>query len=379
MLGCANVIWRCDLVPGYLALKADIDAAIARVLSSGRYVLAEEVAAFEEEFARTLGTRFVVGVADGTRAISLALRALGIGSGDEVVTTAFTAFPTIGAILDVGARPVLVDVDPDTYLIDREAILRAVTSRTRAVVPVHIFGNVFDVEELRSKLPPGIRILEDAAQAHGSSIRGRAAGSIGDVGTYSFYPTKNLGCYGDGGAIATDDEAMARTLRLLRNHGNSDKDAVALAGVNSRLDELQAAILRAKLPHLEAQNAARRRIADAYRSRLPKTFRHQRVDSAVIPNFHVFESRYSGDRDGLVAHLADGDIQSNVYYAIPHHLQPATTNLGYRPGDLPVTEALARDVIALPMYPELPQESLDLVVQEIAAFERGGRAPAARR
>ncbi|MGH7388977.1 MAG: DegT/DnrJ/EryC1/StrS family aminotransferase [Candidatus Rokuibacteriota bacterium] len=363
------MIWRCDLVPQYLAFKAEIDRAIQRVLRSGRYTLGDEVAAFEHEFAAYLGVRHVITVADGTHALTLSLKILGIGPDDEVITTPFTAFPTIGAILQSGAVPVFVDIDPDTFLLDLERVQAAVTPRTKAVVPVHIFGNVVDIARLRSVVEPDVAIVEDAAQAHGSRIRGTHAGAMGDLGVFSFYPTKNLGAYGDGGAIATISDAYAERLRRLRNHGLVDKDHCAEPGINSRLDELQAAVLRVKLRHLDEMNHARSRLAARYRSLLPSAaFRHQLASEGVEPNHHVFQSRYLGDRDALAEFLDGLGIQTNIYYVVPHHLQAAVRHLGYKKGDLPGTEEVCRQGIALPMYPELSDALVEAVAASVCRF-----------
>src|SRR5712692_8514820 len=315
------MISRVDLQAQYVAYRAEIDAAVARVLDSGRYTLGPELEQFERAFADYLHAPDVVGVADGTRAIVLAFRALGVSPDAEVITTPFTAIPTIGAIIEAGLVPVLVDIDPDTYLIDLDRVAAAVTPRTRAVVPVHMFGNVVDIPALRERIGPDIFIIEDAAQAHGSRLGTRLAGTMGDLGTFSFYPTKNLGGYGDGGAIVCRDPATARKLRMLRNHGMRDKDVCEMPGTNSRLDELQAAILRAKLTHLDAMNAARARLVARYMDVLPSNrIRPQKVADGVVTNWHVFEVRFNGDRDGLVEYLAERDIQANVYYVLPHHL-----------------------------------------------------------
>jgi dTDP-4-amino-4,6-dideoxygalactose transaminase len=359
------MIYRVDLQAQYLAYRADIDAAVARVLASGRYTLGPEAEQFEREFAHYLRVPDVISVADGTRAIVLALRVLDVKPGAEVITTPFTAMPTIGAILETGAVPVLVDVDPETFLIDLDQVAAAVTPKTRAVLPVHIFGNVVDIPALRERIGPDVFIIEDAAQAHGSRLGSALAGSMGDLATFSFYPTKNLGGYGDGGAVVCGDPTLARRLRMLRNHGMRDKDVCEAPGTNSRLDELQAAILRAKLPHLDRMNAARAILVDRYLKSLPANrFRPQKIPDGVTTNWHVFELRFSGDRDGLVDYLEKRNIQSNVYYVVPHHLQPALAHLGYQSGSLPRVEELCREVIALPLYPEMPAH----VVDEVAAI-----------
>ncbi|MCU0934543.1 MAG: DegT/DnrJ/EryC1/StrS family aminotransferase [Gammaproteobacteria bacterium] len=367
------MLYRVDLSAQFRAHREEILAAVERVLEGGRYTLGPEVAAFEREFAEYLGVPEAVGVADGTRAIALVLEAIGVGAGHEVITTPFTAIPTIGAIMEVGATPVLVDVDADTYLMDLEATLAAVTPRTRAVVPVHIFGNVLDVRRLREMLGPYIPVIEDAAQAHGSRRDGLAAGTMAEFGTFSFYPTKNLGGYGDGGAIVTTRPEVASRLRVRRNHGMVDKDTCAEHGVNCRLDELQAAILRVKLRHLDAMNAARGDRVAQYLSGLPEDwFCHQRLDAAVTSNWHIFESRFLGDRDGLARFLEERGIQTNVYYALPHHLQPALRHLGYGRGAFPNVELICRQAIAFPLYPEIACGEIDRVVAAVCEFCAAG-------
>ena len=368
------MIWRCDLVPQYRRYRDDIDRAIARVLDTGRYILGEEVAAFESEFAGYLGMPHGIGVANGTDALTLAMMAAGVRPGDEVITSPFTAIPTASAIVDAGATPVFVDVDPDTFLIDIDQAARAVTPRTRAIIPVHIFGNVVDVARLRAAVGPEISIIEDAAQAHGSRRNGIAAGALAELSTFSFYPTKNLGGYGDGGMILSRDAAMAERLRLLRMYGMTDKDHIVIHGVNSRLDELQAAILRAKLPHLEDMNRARRRIAERYRRELPQgRFVPQAIPAGVEPNYHIYAARYAGDRAALIRDLDEAGIQTNIYYVVPLHLQEANRFLGMTPGRLPVVEQLCRDVIALPMYPELTEEDQGRVLESIMRAGKAGR------
>jgi dTDP-4-amino-4,6-dideoxygalactose transaminase len=365
------MIWRCDLVPQYLAYKAEIDAALQEVLASGRYILAEQVGAFEQEFARYLGVRHAIGVANGTDALTLALVALGIGPGDEVITTPFTAIPTVSAIVDTGATPVFVDVRPDTFLLDLDQVGAAVGPRTRAVVPVHLFGNVVDVAQLRARVGPEVAVVEDAAQAHGSTRAGRHAGTLGSCGAFSFYPTKNLGGYGDGGALVTDDEALAERVRRLRTYGMVDKDHIVEHGINTRLDELQAAVLRVKLRHLDAMNARRRVLAARYRERiLPGVLGWQEVPADVVPNWHVLAALVSGDRDGLVQRLADDGIQTNVYYPLPLYRQEAHRRRfgAHRP--LPVVEGLCARILALPLYAELPEATQDVVIDALLRHAR---------
>jgi dTDP-4-amino-4,6-dideoxygalactose transaminase len=363
------MIFRVDLQAQYLAYRAEIDAAAARVLAGGRYTLGPEVEHFEREFATYLHAPEVIGVADGTRAIVLALRALGVKPAAEVITTPFTAIPTIGAIIEAGAVPVLVDIDPDTYLIDLDQVAAAITPKTQAVVPVHMFGNVVDIPALRERIGSDVFIIEDAAQAHGSRLGSSFAGTMGDIGTFSFYPTKNLGAYGDGGAMVCRDPAVAHKLRLLRNHGMRDKDICETPGTNSRLDELQAAILRVKLAHLDEMNAARARLVTRYLETLPSDrFQPQKIPAGVVTNWHVFELRFNGDRDRLVTHLDRSGIQSNVYYVVPHHLQPALAHLGYRKGSLPHTERVCAEAVALPLYPEMNEQIVHYVVGAIREF-----------
>lgn len=359
---------RVDQRAQFQAYAQEIGEAVTRVLGSGRYILGPEGDAFETEFAAYLRVSRVVAVADGTRAITLALRAVGVERGAEVITTPFTAVPTIGAILEAGATPVFVDIDPDTWLIDIDQAAAAVTEKTSAILPVHMFGNVVDVPALAAKLSRPIPIVEDAAQAHGSRLGSRFAGTMADFGTFSFYPTKNLGGYGDGGAIACRDASAAQKLKLWRNHGMADKDRWTEHGTNSRLDELQAAVLRVKLRHLDAMNTARTALVHAYLSRLPASFVPQQPTPGATVNNHLFQVRFDGDRDALSAHLDTQGIQNNVYYVIPHHLQEAVANLGYRLGDLPVVEELCRQAIALPLYPEMTLETVERVCDAIDGF-----------
>lgn len=364
-----KTIWRCDLEPQHARFATVVQEAIQRVLPTGRYILASEVAAFEREFAAYCGADFAVGMANATDALTLSLMALGVGPGDEVITTPYTAIPTVSAIVDSGAKPVFVDICEDTFLMDISKVQASISSRTKAIMPVHIFGNVLDVEALR-QVTGGIPIIEDASQAHGSTIRGRKAGSFGETGVFSFYPTKNLGAYGDGGIVVTDDPVLAGRLRKMRMYGMVDKDHIAYHGVNSRLDEVQAAILRAKLPALDEMNQQRRDIAARYERELPRgSFTFQSIPGDVVSNYHVFVARYHGDREALIHHLDGLGIQTNIYYPLPLHLQEATRNLGYQPGSMPVVERLCTEAIALTMYPELESAVLDTVIKAIRDLE----------
>ncbi len=365
------MIWRCDLLPQYLSLEQELLVAYRRVMESGRYLLGRELKSFEESFAAYIGVKHAVGVANGTDGLILALRALNIGEGDEVITSPFTAIPTVSAIIDAGAKPVFVDVCPETYLIDIGRIKDAVTSKTRAVMPVHIFGNVVDVEAIRPEIGSGIAIIEDACQSHGSKIHGRMSGSMGDLGIFSFYPSKNLGAYGDGGMVVAGEPGLAERLKLLRMYGMTDYNHIVINGINSRLDELQAAFLQVKLKYLDANNEKRNTFAARYKKELDSDFIfHQFIPPAVFSNYHVFVSRVPEYRDELVRHLEKEGIQTNVYYLIPLHLQKALEYLGYRRGDFPQAEKLCAEVIALPMYPEMTADTQAMVIERINGFLR---------
>ena len=360
--GACAVIWRCDLTLQYLEMKAEIDEAMQRVLRSGRYVLADEVRAFEQEFARYLGVAHAVGVNSGTDAIMMALWALGVQPGDEVITTPFTAIPTYSAIRHVGATAVFVDIDPRTFLMDLDRVAAAITPRTRAVVPVHLFGNLVDVARLRGIVGPHIKIMEDCAQSHGATLRGAQSGSFGDASAFSFYPTKNLGGYGDGGLVATNDPAVADSVRSRRMYGMVNKDEFVEDGVNSRLDELQAAVLRVKLRYLDAMNARRRAVAALYGELLPDVLQPQRIPDEVVPNYHVYAATCASGRDDLIAALDAQAIQTNIYYPMP-----LTRQKGYRGATpaLEATHAVCRQAIALPMYPEIPEATVRTVAEAI--------------
>jgi len=371
-----------DLRTRFAADAAGYRAAVERVLKGGRYVLGPEVEAFEAEFAAYLGIGHAVGVANGTDAIELALRAAGIGPGNEVITVAHTAAATVCGIERSGARPVFVDIRADDYTIDPRAIPAAITPRTRAVLAVHLYGQPARVKELRAVADrKKLLLIEDCAQAHGARSGGRPVGTYGDVAAFSFYPTKNLGAFGDGGAVVTADAALAARVRRLRNYGQVDRyrheDA---GGFNSRLDELQAALLRVGLRRLDADNAVRQRLADRYLSRL-------RVPAlpCSMPGtdhvYHLFVVRHP-DRDGFREGLRRRGVETLVHYPIPVHLQPAYAHLGGRPGDLPESERAAREVVSLPLYPGLTaeQQNAGIAAVNAAAVEERGlakdRAPA---
>ena len=343
-------------------LKETLLERIASVLAHGRYVLGPEVEAFESELAAYLGVEHVIGVANGTDAITIALRALGIKPGDEVVVPSFTFYSSAEAVVTAGAVPVFCDVDPHTRNVTLTTVRRALTERTAAIVAVDLFGCPAPVSELREI---GLPVLEDAAQAVGASLNGRRAGSLGDVATISFYPSKNLGCFGDGGAIATDDPELAELARALRFHGSRDKRSFQYVGYNSRLDELQAAILRVLLPHVEAWAEGRRAAAHAYREAgLADYVVLPTVPPGAEPAWHLYVVTHER-ADALIATLGEAGIQSRAYYRTPIHRQPAMAGLA--PGaELPITDELARSNLALPMSPVLGPEQARRVVEVIA-------------
>jgi dTDP-3-amino-3,4,6-trideoxy-alpha-D-glucose transaminase len=329
---------------------------IAAVVASGRYILGPEVAAFEEEYAAYLGVRHCVGVANGTDALTIALRALGVRPGDEVVCPSFTFYATVEAIVNSGARPVFCDVDPATACVTRATVEAAVTDRTRAIVPVHLFGNVAPVGELREL---GLPVLEDAAQAAGASVDGAKAGALGEAATFSFFPSKNLPCLGDGGAITTDSDEVAAAARKLRFHGSADKQTFDAVGYNSRLDEIQAAVLRVLLKELDGWNDARRAAAAAYE-------RHG-VHGIATPGsvHHLFVIAHER-ADEVSEALGERGIQARGYYRVPVHRQPAMAELAAGAPDLPGTDELARTNLALPMGTQLGDEQVTEVVDALA-------------
>lgn len=351
----------------YEAQRAAIDEAIRRVLESGRYILGEEVAAFEREFATYIGVRYAIGVGSGTEALHLAVGACGIGRGDEVITVAHTAVATVAAIELAGATPVFVDIERDYFTLDPRQLEAAITPRTKAIVPVHIYGQPADLSPVISIAQQhGLRVIEDCAQAHGATYRSRRVGGCGDVACFSFYPTKNLGAIGDGGAITTNDPELADRVRCLREYGWVERNVSVAPGLNSRLDELQAAILRVKLRSLDADNERRREIAALYDELLADTdlvLPKRREEAAHV--FHLYVVR-SAERDELLARLRANDVEAAIHYPVPVHLQPAYRGrvAGH---DLVNTELVASEILSLPIYPELTDADVERVA---AACER---------
>jgi dTDP-4-amino-4,6-dideoxygalactose transaminase len=348
------VIPFLDLKAQYASLKPEIDAAIQGVLNTCQFTLGSEAAAFEKEFAAYCGTTHGIGVNNGTSALHLALLAAGIGPGDEVISVAFTFVASVAAIHYTGAKPVLIDIDADTYTIDVKAIEAAITPRTKAILPVHLYGQPADMDPiLRIAKKHGLVVIEDAAQAHGAEYKGRRAGSLGDLGCFSFYPGKNLGAYGEGGMVVTANPEFARKVRMLRDWGGEKKYEHVLKGYNMRLEGLQAAVLRVKLRHLEAWTEARRAAATRYETMLAGT---GVPTPAVMPHvrhvYHIYATR-TANREKWQSTLQQRGIATGIHYPTPVHLLPAYADLGYKKGTFPNSERAANEVLSLPMYPEL--------------------------
>jgi dTDP-4-amino-4,6-dideoxygalactose transaminase len=353
----------------YLAHQTEIDEAIRRVLEQGHYILGEEVNQFEAEFAAFVGVQHGVGVGSGTEALHVALAACELGPGDEVITVSHTAVATVAVIELTGASPVLVDIDPDFYTLDPERLNSVITERTRAIIPVHIYGQPANLDPIiKIARERNLLVIEDCAQAHGAMYRDKRAGSWGDIACFSFYPTKNLGAVGDGGLIVTDNPKLAERARLLREYGWAERYVSHIPGWNSRLDELQAAILRVKLRYLESDNEKRRRIAAEYCERLKDVeIGLPKIRDGATHAFHLFVIR-SARRDALQAHLRERGIGSLVHYPVPVHQQPAYRGRLKGNDFLPETERAAREILSLPMYAELEDAQIQAVVNEIRGF-----------
>jgi dTDP-4-amino-4,6-dideoxygalactose transaminase len=359
-----------DLQGQYVPLRADLLAAITRVCDSQRFIGGPEVEALERELAAYVGVRHAIGVSSGTDALLVAMMALGIGPGDEVITSTFSFFATAGGIVRLGATPKLVDVDPVTFNIDPTAAAAAFTSKTRAVIPVHLYGLCADMDPiLEEARRAGVAVIEDAAQAIGATYKRRSAGSMGTLGCFSFFPSKNLGAFGDGGFVTTNDDPLAHEIRLLRNHGAEPRYFHQRVGGNFRLDAIQAAVLRVKLPHLAQWTGMRRRNAERYQ----RLFTAAGLSGIVtLPTWpaereHIFNQyavRIPG-RDRVRARLDEAGVGTEIYYPVPFHLQECFASLGYRAGDFPHAEAAAAEALALPIYGELTEEQQRLVVEVI--------------
>lgn len=358
-----------DLAAQYATLETEVNAAIANVLRRTDFILGQDVERFEEEFAAYCGVKFGVGVDSGLSALELLLRAYDIGPGDEVITAANTFIATALAISGVGATPVLVDIDPDTYMMDIGQLEAAITPRTAAIMPVHLYGHVADMDALMAIADRyGLIVLEDASQAHGAWYHGARVGSLGHAAAFSLYPAKNLGAYGDAGIVVTNDAQIVDRVRLLRNYGSTKKYHHEVQGSNRRLDTLHAAILRVKLRQLDQWNAARRRHAQHYNERLKEAnvVCPQEADHTV-PVYHLYVIRVA-DRDGLQAHLRAKGIATVIHYPVPIHLQPAYASLGYPQGAFPITEKFAGEMLSLPMYAELSDEAVEYVAAAVKEY-----------
>lgn len=361
-----------DLKAQFAAIETDVMSAIGRVIESQHFILGPEVTALENEVAAYVGAAAGVGVSSGTDALLIALMALDVGAGDEVITTPFSFFATAGVIARLGATPVFVDIDPATFNIDAAQVADRITERTRAIMPVHLFGRVADMNGLRTAIGDrAIPLVEDAAQAIGSrDDTGAAAGTLGDVGCFSFFPSKNLGCFGDGGMVTANDPSLVERLRILRVHGSKPKYFHREVGGNFRLDAIQAAILRAKLPHLDEWTMARRRNADRYRTLFAAAGLEGAITLPTDTQGHCYNQFVirTRDRDELQRYLKSNGIGTEVYYPLPLHLQECFRGLGYGEGDLPHAEQAAREVLALPVYPELSAAQQEHVVNSIGEF-----------
>lgn len=359
-----------DLKAQYRAIKKEIDRAIFEAIKNTNFILGENVQKFEKEFAKFCKVKYAIGVGNGTDALYLALRVLGIKTGDEVITPPNTFIATVEAITLNGAKPVFVDINPETYNIDITKIEKAITKKTKAIVPVHLYGQPADIGPiLKIAKKYNLKVIEDAAQAHGAEYKGKRVGGLGDVGCFSFFPAKNLGAYGDGGMVVTNNKKIAEKVRLLRNHGRVQKYEHQIEGINSRLDELQAAILRVKLRYLNKWNQARRQRAKLYDNSLKniKGVKIPFTPSWAVPVYYVYTIR-TKERDKLQESLKKEGISTGLYYPIPLHLQPAYKYLGYKIGDFPETERAAKEILSLPICPELSKKDQNYVIQKIKEF-----------
>jgi len=360
------VIPLVDLKAQYQSIRPEIDAAVARVLESGQFILGEEVEAFEQAFAVYCGTSEAIGVNSGTSALHLAFLAAGIGPGAEVITVPFTFVATIASIVYAGARPILVDIDPVHYTLDPEKLEQAITPRTKAIVPVHLYGQSADMDPILDIARRyNVMVIEDAAQAHGAEYKGRRCGSIGAMACFSFYPGKNLGAYGEGGAVVTNDAALARRIRTLRSWGEERRYEHTVKGFNYRMDAIQGAILGVKLRHLAAWTKQRRSRAHEYRRALTGTEMTLPAERSGAKHvFHVYAVR-AAQRDAWRTRLTELGIQTGVHYPVPLHLQPAHRDLGYKRGDFPVSEQVAAEILSLPMFPELTDPQIDTIASAV--------------
>jgi dTDP-4-amino-4,6-dideoxygalactose transaminase len=358
-----------DLTAQYHSIKGEIDAAVQATLESGHFILGPAVSRLEESIASYLGVKHAVGLASGTDALVIALRALDIGPGDEVIVPAYTFFATAGTVMAVGAKPVFVDIDPITYEIDAAQIKARISSKTKAIIPVHLYGHPADMDPiLEVARTHGLKVIEDNAQGFGAEYKGRKTGSLGDIGCLSFFPTKNLGAFGDGGMVVTDDPALAERMRMLRTHGWKRKYYSEEVGYNSRLDALQAAILQVKLPHVDEWNERRRQLAARYTRELAASGLAVPVELEWGRHvYHLYIIRVSR-RDEFQAFLRERGVATEVYYPLPPHLSIPCRKYGYKEGDFPHAELAGRETVALPLYPEMTLAQQDRVIAAVREF-----------
>jgi dTDP-4-amino-4,6-dideoxygalactose transaminase len=356
-----------DLKRQYISIKDEIDEAIRKVLNRGSFILGENVESFEREFSNFCGAKFGIGVGSGTEALHLSLVSCGVQAGDEVITVANTAVPTVSAISFANATPVFVDIDPESYNINPSKIEEKISKRTKVILPVHLYGQPADMDSIlevakRHKL----KVIEDACHAHGAEYKGRTVGTLGNIGCFSFYPTKNLSAYGDGGMVVTNDEEIAIRLKMLRNYGEERRYHNPIKGFNSRLDEIQAAILRVKLKYLSKWNERRRKIAESYNNLLRTVIKPKEMDYAKHV-YHLYVIR-SKKRDQLQIYLREKGIATLIHYPISIHLQGAYRELGLKDGSLPITETYADEILSLPVFSELNDEEIEYIADVINKF-----------
>lgn len=358
-----------DLTAQYHSIKKEIDAAVFSTLESGHFILGPAVSKFEESIAAYLGVKHAIGLASGTDALVIAMRALNIGGGDEVIIPAYTFFATAGAVMSVGAKPVFVDIDPQSYQIDVSKLKAAITPQTKAIIPVHLYGHPAEMGPiLEIAREHNLKVIEDNAQAFGSEYNEQKTGSFGEVGCLSFFPTKNLGAFGDAGGVVTNDDALAERMRMLRTHGWKKKYYSEEVGYNSRLDAMQAAILQAKLPYIDAWNDKRRELSHRYNEKLASTGLVAPAERARCRHvYHLYIVR-SSKRAELQSFLKDRGVATEVYYPLPPHLARPCRHFGYKEGDFPHAEKAANETFALPLYPELTKSQQDVVIAAVSAF-----------
>ncbi len=358
-----------DLKRQYSLLGSEVEASIKKVMEEGDFILGHEVTLFEKEFAQYCQIKYAVGVACGTDAILLALKALGIGPSDEVIIPVNTFIATVLPVITLGATPIFIDIDKNTYNIDTDKIEEKITKKTKAIIPVHLYGQVANMEKIMSLARKyNLHVIEDACQAHGSKYKGRKAGSFGDIACFSFYPGKNLGAYGDAGAITTNSKELSDKIKILRNVGQKEKYHHIELGYNSRLDTIQASVLRVKLPHLDKWNKKRRQRAELYKkflSGLDIVLPYEPDEN--LSNYHLYVIRVK-KRASLLSYLKGQGIHCGIHYPIPLHLQTCMKSLGYRKGDFPIAEQYARETISLPMFPELTEKEVELIATHIRKF-----------